>query len=48
MQINTVNYMNEVSAKSSGKQSVQTSEKVGFFGVVMEKTGRKQIGRAHV
>lgn len=43
MQINTVNYMNEVSAKSSGKQSVQTSEKVGFFGVVMEKTGRKQL-----
>ena len=43
MQINTVNYMNEVSAKSSGKQSVQTSEKVGFFGMVMEKTGRKQL-----
>lgn len=43
MQINTVNYVNEVLAKNSGKQSAQTSEKVGFFGVVMEKAGRKQI-----
>lgn len=43
MQINTINYMNEVSTKNNGKQSVQTSEKVGFFGVVMEKAGKKQI-----
>lgn len=41
MQINTVNYVNDISAKSNNKQSVQTSEKVGFFGVVMEKAGRK-------
>ncbi len=42
MQINTINYVNEVSAKGSGKQSVKASEKIGFFGVVMEKAGRKQ------
>ena len=42
MQINTVNYVNEVSAKGNGKQSAKASEKIGFFGVVMEKAGRKQ------
>jgi len=43
MQINTVNYVNDVSVKSSGKQGTQVSEKIGFFGVVMEKAGRKQV-----